>query len=80
MMFGVGLGDGHGRIDDESVIYRTDDRKQKVHWGRLAFSYVVGSLLAVAVIAGAGALVGEGAAITASAVKSRRTRQKQRTR
>ncbi len=65
MMFGMGLGDRHGRFDDESVIYRTDDPEQKVHWRRLAFSYVVGSLLAIAVIAGAGAVVGEGAAITA---------------
>lgn len=46
-------------------IYRTHDPEQKVHWRRLALSYVVGSLVATAVIVAAGALVGEGLVIAA---------------
>lgn len=59
----VGLGERAGRFDDESVIYRADDPEQKVAWKRLGGAYLVGTILATALIGGATAVLGEAAAI-----------------
>lgn len=62
-MFRMGPWRTVGRFDNESVIYRTDDPEQKVRWRRLGGSYLVGSILATALVTGAGPIVGKGAAI-----------------
>ena len=53
------LGDGLGKFDDDSAIYRADDPRQKVHWPRTAVAYVVGSALAALLIAAADLLFGQ---------------------
>lgn len=70
MMMGMGIGERAGRFDDESVIYRADDPEQKVAWKRLGVSYLAGTILATALIAGATAVAGEGAAIVGVLVAS----------
>jgi Flp pilus assembly protein TadB len=69
-MMWMGLGERAGRFDDESVIYRADDPEQKVAWRRLGSSYLVGTALAAVLIAGGGAVFGEGAAIVGVLVAS----------
>ena len=55
----MGLGDRLGRFDDESVIYSADDATQKIEWRRLGVAYVVGTVLAGLLIAGADRLLGQ---------------------
>lgn len=59
LMTGGGLGDRFGKWDDRSVIYRADDPEQKVKWGRWAVADVIGSVIAVVLIAVCSALFGE---------------------
>lgn len=56
------LGDRLGEYDDNSVIYRADDPAQKIHWRRLAMSFVVGSLVAAVLLFAADRLIGGWAA------------------
>ncbi|HSH60220.1 MAG TPA: hypothetical protein VK988_11380 [Acidimicrobiales bacterium] len=51
--------DHFGKWDDNSVIYRADDPEQKVHWLRLALTWVVARVVAALLIAGAGFVVEE---------------------
>ena len=53
------LGDRLGKLDDKSVIYRADDPAQKVEWRRLGVAYVLGTVLAGLLIAGADRLFGQ---------------------
>ena len=53
------LGDRLGRFDDDSIIYSADDPAQRVHWRRVAVSYVVGSALAGLLLAGADLVLGQ---------------------
>jgi uncharacterized membrane protein YfcA len=41
------LSDRLGKLDDRSVIYRTDDPEQRVHWRRAGGAYVGGTALFV---------------------------------
>ena len=54
----MATGDRLGRFDDYSVIYRADDRGQKVHWRRLAVACVAGSMLAGLLLAAAERVLG----------------------
>src|SRR5687768_1828365 len=41
---GVGkLSDRFGKWDDQSVVYRADDPKQHVAWGRVGWAYAIGT-------------------------------------
>lgn len=55
----MGLGDRLGKFDDESVIYRADDPTQRIEWRRFGVAYVLGTVLAGLLIAGADRLLGQ---------------------
>ena len=55
----VGLDDHLGKFDDKSVIYRADDPAQKVEWRRFGVAYVLGTVVAAVLIAGADRLFGQ---------------------
>jgi Flp pilus assembly protein TadB len=59
------LGDRLGKFDDDSIIYRADDPAQKVHWRRVAVSYVVASALAGLLLAGADLVLGQALGVLA---------------
>lgn len=60
------FGEKLGQLDDESVVYRADDPKQQVNWGRAIPAYIAGGLVAAGLLAARRALVlSEGAAILA---------------
>ena len=53
------LGDRLGKLDDKSVIYRADDPAQRIEWRRFGVAYLLGTVLAGLLIAGADRLFGQ---------------------